>query len=216
MLVDKTNKNYIKNENPYRRYKEKTNNDILKLYYQYNHLKNIYRQGWLTNLIGKEHPERIESIADHSWSVTMLALSIIEKYKLDYNIEKCMKLALIHELGEIYAGDYTPNSITKEEKHKLEEQAVEKLLEDVKFENDFKQLWLEYENEASTEAEFIKQVDKLECIMQASCYGLNTKFMLGESKISIPCLKEIIQELKIITQSNEIPLCMRKKDQEDR
>lgn len=35
----------------------------------------------------------------------MLAISVIEKYKLGYDITKCMKLSIIHELGEIYAGD---------------------------------------------------------------------------------------------------------------
>ncbi len=39
----------------------------------------------------------------------MLAMSIIEKYELDLDIEKCMKLAMIHEFGEIYAGDFIPN-----------------------------------------------------------------------------------------------------------
>ena len=162
-----------------------------------------------------EHYAEVESIADHSWSVTMLAMSIIEKYQLDYDIGKCMKLALIHELGEIYAGDYTPNSITKQEKHKLEEQAVDKLLENVNFNNNFKELWLEYENTTSKEADFVKQIDKLECMIQASCYDLDSKFISGEDKITLPCLKEIVEELKHITQGNNLPLYMKNVNKED-
>lgn len=209
-MKDKINNNYIKNENPYNKYKGLVNNDILKLYYQYNHLKNIYRQGWLTSLIGMEHKDKAESIADHSWSVTMLALSIIEKYGLDYNLEKCMKLSLVHELGEIYAGDFIPNSISKEEKHKLESEAVDKLFVDIEFNNDFKNLWDEYENCTSKEADFIKQIDKLECIIQASCYGLNSKYISGADKIKLPCLIEILEEVLKISKDNELPLFMKK------
>jgi putative hydrolase of HD superfamily len=72
----------------------------------------------------------------------MLAISIIEKYKLDYDITKCMKLSIIHELGEIYAGDFTPcDNITKAKKHELEKEAVQRLLNSINFENDFFQLW---------------------------------------------------------------------------
>ncbi len=208
-MKDKINNNYIKNENPYNKYKETVNNDILKLYYQYNHLKNIYRQGWLTSLLGMEYKDKSESIADHSWSVTMLAISVIEKYDLDYNIEKCMKLSLVHEIGEIYAGDFIPNSISKEEKHKLESDAVDKLFVDIEFKNDFKELWNEYENCESEEAKFIKQLDKLECIIQASCYGLNSKYISGADKIKLPCLIEILEEVIKISENNEVPLFMR-------
>ena len=90
MLKDEKNSNFVKNQNPYNKYKTIINNDILKLYYQFTHLKNIYRQGWLTSLLGMKYENKVESVADHSWSVTMLAMSIIEKYDLDFDIEKCM------------------------------------------------------------------------------------------------------------------------------
>ena len=43
MLKDEKNSNFVKNQNPYNKYKTIINNDILKLYYQFTHLKNIYR-----------------------------------------------------------------------------------------------------------------------------------------------------------------------------
>lgn len=210
MLKDKNNNNYIKNENPYIKYKNTVSNDAIKLFLQLSHLKNLYRQGWITKLLGMEYKDKVETVAEHSWSVAMLAMSIIEKYNLNYNMEKCIKLALIHELGEIYAGDYTTNSISKDKKHILEKEAVEKLLEDIEFKNDFIELWNEYENEVSEESKYIKQIDKLECIMQAVCYGLDAKYINGDEKINIPCLLEILEEIKEISKNNEIPLCDRK------
>lgn len=210
MLKDTENNNYIKNENAYMKYKNSINNDAIKLFFQFCHLKNLYRQGWLTKLLGMNYKDKTESVADHSWAVAMLSIIFIEKYDLDYNVEKCLKLALIHELGEIYAGDFTPNSITKQEKHKLEKSAVKKLFKDIEFENDFQELWNEYENELSAEAKFIKQLDKLECIMQAVSYGLDAKYINGAEKITIPCLIEVLTEVKEISKNNNIPLCDRK------
>ncbi len=66
MLKDEQNKNFIKNKNPYNKYKENIKNDILKLYYQFTHLKKIYRQGRLTSLLGMQYENIIESVADHS------------------------------------------------------------------------------------------------------------------------------------------------------
>ena len=212
MMKDEKNHNFVKNQNPYNKYKGIVQNDVLKLYYQFTHLKNIYRQGWFTSLLGMQYENKIESVADHSWAVTMLAMTIIEKYNLNLDIEKCMKLAIIHELGEIYAGDFTPNQINKEEKHRLEEKAVDELLDSLEFDNDLKKLWTEYEEKESPEADFIKQVDKLECILQAGSYGLNAKYIKGAESISMPCLKEVLEDAYKITQNNELPLCFRDDD----
>ena len=194
MEKDIKNNNYVKNQNPYNEFKGKIHNDVLKLYYQFIHLKNLYRQGWLTNIIGLDAEKRVESVADHSWSVSMLCMSIIQKYNLELDLERCMKLAMVHELGEIYAGDFIPNQVSKEEKHKLEVQAVDTLLDEASFDNDFKELWLEYENQLSDEAVFVKQVDKLEPMLQAPAYGVRTKDFFNSDSITIPCLKEILNE----------------------
>ncbi len=195
MEKDVRNNNYVKSQNPYNNYKGIINNDVLKLYYQFIHLKNLYRQGWLTHIIGLDAENKVESVADHSWSVTMLCTSIIQKYKLDLDLEKCMKLALVHELGEIYAGDFIPNQVSKEEKHRLEEEAVDTLINEASFENDFKALWIEYENQLSKEAEFVKQVDKLDPILQSIAYGVKPKDFFKDEAITIPCLRELLDEV---------------------
>ncbi len=214
ILKDENNSNYIKRYSAYNMYKDKKiNNDLITFYYQFNHLKNIYRQGWIKSLIGPKKIFEIESIADHSWSVAMLAITIIEKYNLDYDITKCMKLSIIHELGEIYGGDFTPiDKISKEEKHKIERESIQKLLNTISFKTDFLELWEEYERQETKEAIFIKQLDKLECIMQGSSYGLDIYYMKnGNDKINLPYLKEILDEIKEITMNNEIPFVIKNK-----
>lgn len=206
ILKDGKNGNYIKDTNPYEKF-ECIENDILSFYMKYNQLKNLYRQGWLKVRIGLEHKDKCESVADHSFSVALLAITIIEKYKLDYDVLKCMKMAIIHELGEIYAGDYTPyDNITKEDKHIKEKEAVKKVIESLDFDNDFLNLWEEYEKRESKEAKFIKNIDELEFLLQASSYGLDANcFERCLSHIEDKHCLEIAKEALKITKGNNKP-----------
>ena len=58
----------------------------------------------------KDYPQqkRYESVADHTWRMAML-LIVSEKYLSDpLDISKALKMALIHDLPEIIAGDLSP------------------------------------------------------------------------------------------------------------
>lgn len=197
---------YIKDTNPYERY-HKIENDIVAFYMKYNQLKNLYRQGWLKVRIGIEHKDKCESIADHSFSMALLGITIIEKYKLKYDVLKVLKICIIHELGEIYAGDYTPyDTITPEEKYRKEEKAIKEVLYSLDFDNDFFELWKEFEEGKTDEAKFVKNLDILEFLCQAAAYGLDVScFKRSLSKINNKYVKEIIEQLKLITTGNKKP-----------
>ena len=206
ILKDKNNGNYIKDLNPYERY-ENIDNDVISFYMQYNHLKNIYRQGWLKVRIGLEHREKCESVADHSFSMALLAITMIEKYKLPYDTLKCIKMCIIHELGEIYAGDYTPyDNITKEEKHLKEKEAIQKVLKQLDFDNDFLQLWKEFEKRETEEAKFVKNLDELEFLLQSAAYELDaSSFKRCIENITDELCKEIVNSLINLTKNNKKP-----------
>lgn len=206
ILKDVNNNNYIKDSNPYEKFK-KIDNDILSFYMKYNQLKNIYRQGWLKVRIGLEHKDKCESIADHSFSVALLALTIIEKNKLELDTFKCIKMAIIHELGEIYAGDFTPyDNITKEEKHIKEKEAILQVLSTLDKDNDFLELWEEFEKAETEEAKFIKNVDQLEFLLQACAYGYDAQyFERSLSKIVNPHCREIALSAVETTKGNKKP-----------
>lgn len=206
LLQDENNNNYIKDTNPYEKF-EKIDNDILSFYMKYNQLKNIYRQGWLKVRIGLEHAAKCESVADHSFSVALLALTIIEKNKLDLDTFKCVKMSIIHELGEIYAGDYTPyDNVTKEEKHNQEKEAIKRVLSSIDEDNDFMSLWEEFEIRESKEAKFVKNVDNLEFLLQACAYGYDASyFKRSLEEITDPYCKEIAENAVEITKGNKRP-----------
>ena len=206
ILIDKENKNFIKDINPYERFKN-TQNGIFEFYMKYNQLKNIYRQGWLKVRIGLEHANKCESIADHSFSVALLALTIIEQKRLNLDTFKCIKMGIIHELGEIYAGDYTPyDNITKEEKHIKEKEAILKVLKSLDENNDFLELWNEYEKQETSEAIFIKNIDQLEFLLQACAYGYDAQyFKRSLNSITDPYCMEIAQAAVEASKGNKRP-----------
>ena len=117
---------------------------------------------------------KAESIAEHSWRVTMMCLLMAPSIK-ELDINKVLKLSLVHDLGEVYEGDISAKIITDEHrKFETEEQAIMKLtnyLPEAQAKQ-LSELWYEY-NEAKThEALFVKGVDKLETIIQHN-QGLN-------------------------------------------
>ena len=130
--------------------------------------KHLYRQGWLHQWISLEN---CESVAEHSFCVALLALVLADEYSIELDTAKVIRMALIHDLGEIYAGDFTPaDNIYRKDKYELEKQSVVKVLD--KLPHGFKwiELWEEYETGESTESQFVKQLDKLEMALQASVY----------------------------------------------
>lgn len=141
---------------------------IIETYFEFVQLKQLYRQGWLHNGILLEN---CESVAEHSFGVALLALVLADEYSVELDTAKVIRMALIHDLGEIYAGDFTPaDNIDRNDKYNLEKQSVMKVLE--KLPNGFKwiALWEEYEIGESAESQFVKQLDKLEMALQASVY----------------------------------------------
>lgn len=207
--IDANNQNYIKDSNPYERLglKTKTSNSVLSFYMKSNQLKNIYRQGWLKVRIGIEFKDKCESVADHSFSVALLALTIIEENQLNLDTLKCMKMAIVHDLGEVYLGDFTPyDNITKTEKHHQERKAILKILENLDEDNDFFTIWEEFEKAETPESKLMKSVDSLEFLLQACAYGYDAKyFEKSLSKITEPHCKEIALAAIEATKGNKKP-----------
>ncbi|MGL5099739.1 MAG: HD domain-containing protein, partial [Fusobacteriaceae bacterium] len=49
--------------------------------------------------------ERRENDAEHSWHMSLAAMTLREYYKEEVDMEKVLKMILIHDIVEIYAGD---------------------------------------------------------------------------------------------------------------
>lgn len=91
---------------------------------------------------------------------------------LDRN--KCIKMAIVHDLAEAIVGDITPHDgVSKEEKNRREQEAINtmcNMLGGGPRAKEIHDLWLEYEANSSPEAKVVKDFDKVEMILQALEY----------------------------------------------
>ena len=91
---------------------------------------------------------------------------IIKDPSLDRN--RCIQMALVHDLAESIAGDITPHApVTKDEKYKLEDDGFKELCDMLGNGPEAQlmyQLWQEYEQCSTPEAKLVKDLDKFEVL----------------------------------------------------
>ncbi|MDF5719904.1 MAG: HD domain-containing protein [Rhizonema sp. PD37] len=88
------------------------------------------------------------------------------------NKQKVICMALLHDFGEIYAGDFTPlDKVEALEKQLLERQSVQQVLSKLPSSSTYLALWEEYEAGISPEANFVRQIDRLEMGLQSSKFS---------------------------------------------
>ena len=141
--------------------------NIINYYVLCNRLKTTIRSGWKDWNVKRE---RLESVADHIYGVQMLAIAMKSEYQYNIDIQKVVLMLAIHELGETVIGDLTQFEISKEEKKKLEHEAVHKILENLIDGTQIEKLFYEYDDHHTPEALFAYQCDKLECDLQCKLY----------------------------------------------
>lgn len=107
---------------------------------------------------------RFENSAEHSWQGAIAAMVLQEYYPEKLNMEKVMSMLLIHDLGEIYAGDtWVFDDEKKLHSHDRELESIEKtmsILPEEKYLN-MKNSWLEFEKGQSAEARYARVIDAL-------------------------------------------------------
>jgi len=158
-----------------------------------NKLKNIIRTGWKDWNVKKD---RLESVAEHIYGVQMLAIAMKSEYKYDIDIMKVIFMLAIHELGETVIGDITMFQISKEEKEKIEHEAVSKILKGLLDGKEIESLFFEFDERKTKEAIFAYQCDKLECDLQCKLYGEENLVDLnnqeGNKTMNHPIVKELL------------------------
>lgn len=127
------------------------------------------RRGWIQRLDLRD----VESVADHTFGVAML--SLFEGERRGYNVEKILKLALIHDLEEALIGDLTPRdkkNLGTDEVVGWKKAAINRILDllPTKRREYFRRLWAELKTGRSREARLVRQLDKLEMAFQANQY----------------------------------------------
>ena len=155
---------------------------------------------------------RFENSAEHSWQSAMASIVLQDYYPEKLNMEKVISMLLIHDLGEIYAGDtWVFDDEKKLHAHDRELASIEKtmsLLPEVTYVS-MKNSWLEFEKEQSPEARYARVIDALVPLinhLEVSEVDYNPdhirsemvlekkKFIKSESKELWKLTEELIQE----------------------
>lgn len=142
-------------------------NSFLDFCHQAEGLKKLLRHSWLSD-------GRQESVAEHSWRISLMVMVLESSFKVD--LAKAIKMALVHDLAEVYAGDTWAFEATRKGKHQLEELGLAKIVAKLPaaVSKEIKLLWQEYELCQSEEAKLVKALDKLEVLIQHNESSVNT------------------------------------------
>lgn len=122
-------------------------------------LKNNTRHSWTST-------GRHESVAEHSWRLALLALFMRDEFP-DADIDKVIRMCLIHDMGEAFTGDIP--AFHKEAAHEAAEAvAYQGWLDSLpdSYKDELSRLWQEMASQQSTEARLYKALDKMETLMQ--------------------------------------------------
>ena len=155
---------------------------------------------------------RFENSAEHSWQGAIAAMVLQDYYPEKLDMEKVISMLLIHDLGEIYAGDtWVFDDKNKVHSHDRELESIEKtmsILPEEKYLN-MKNSWLEFEKGQSAEARYARVIDALVPLinhLEVSDVNYNPdhissemvlekkKFIKGESKELWKLTEELVQK----------------------
>jgi putative hydrolase of HD superfamily len=175
--------------------------DVLSISKYCGDLKLVPRTGWVKRNV----PNRIESVAEHSFRIGCLALLLNDD---TLNSEKVISMGLIHDLAESIVGDIAPGQgISDDEKRKLEEQAMKTIMKTKLFfpakHEKIMSLWEEYEARNTPESKVVKDLDRFELLLQADEYetaneglDLSEFFQSGRGKILHPTIQKWFDALE--------------------
>jgi len=206
--------------------KEKSSDEIkntLNFLLEISKLKGKKRRGWIIHQI-----KNSETAAEHIFHLAILVWILGKRKKI--NLEKAIKMALIHDLCEVYAEDLTPydpllpkdkkkireilkrwpkfTSTLKKKKEKKKNTAETKAFEKLiavcpkEFKGEVKNLWMDFSRRLSKEARFVKQADKMVNFLQGIEYW--KKYGKIQYRLWTRWIKEIIDDSTLLEFINAI------------
>ena len=109
---------------------------------------------------------RHESVAEHSWRIALMAMLIAPEFP-EADMDKVIRMCLIHDLGEAFTGDIPTFDKTEADSQKedaLFDRWVQTLPECTR--EEFSGLLLEMNAMETLEAKIYKALDKMEAVIQ--------------------------------------------------
>lgn len=107
--------------------------------------------------------KRYENSAEHSWHICLFALMMKDYAEEDIDILRVLKMLLIHDLGEIDAGDTIIYASETTENKANEEAGVRRIvgLLPKPMQQEYIDLWLEFETGQTADSRFARGIDRV-------------------------------------------------------
>lgn len=140
---------------------------------------------------------RFENSAEHSWQGALMALVFREYIPEEVNLEKVMSMLLIHDLGEIYAGDtFIFDDVGKIDSYHRELESLKISLDKLPSDqqDSFLGLWQEFETGISMEAKYARVLDALVPLLNHLEVAQPNDNPHGLTKTQVIAKKSFIQE----------------------
>lgn len=115
--------------------------------------------------------KRQENDAEHSWHLAIMLMTLEKDFKAKFDILQAIKLIMVHDLVEIHTGDdFVTTEEAKAKKHAAEDKSAKKIfgLLPPDLEQEFYDLWQEYDKGKTEESKIAKGLDKLSYALQHS------------------------------------------------
>lgn len=117
---------------------------------------------------------RHESVAEHCWMMTLMAYFVRDEFP-EADMDKVIRMCLIHDLGEAFTGDI-PSFDKTAENEKTEERLLRDWVDTLPefYREEMTALYGEMEKRETLEAKIYKAIDNLEAVIQHNISDLAT------------------------------------------
>ena len=117
---------------------------------------------------------RTESVAEHSWRASLMALLLKEVFP-EADINRVVEMCIVHDLGECFTGDI-PTFIKTDDDRAAEDELMDNWIKGLPdgVSERFSALFEEMNAQQTVEAKIFKAIDKLEALIQHNESPLDT------------------------------------------
>lgn len=174
--------------------KDKTNQKDINLLFELGNIRFIERM-W-RRFLGHD----FQNLAEHHFRVFWIAM-VIASHEEGVDTGKIAKMALLHDIAESRTGDV--DYLSRQYVERREEMAIKDMLGGSSLEDEFIELWREYEKRESLESRIVKDADNLDCDFEladqkskgSSIINKDTRDFVAENKLYTTTAKQMYKQV---------------------
>ncbi len=148
--------------------------------------------------------DRYESVAEHSWTIALMAMLLSHEEEFaDVDMNKVIRMCLIHDLGESFTGDI-PTFLKSTDNEESEEEIFRRWIDtfDENVRNEWIDLLEEMSEQQTLESRIYKSFDKLEALISHNESDIKTWLPL-EYDLQITYGRDQVQFSEYLRQLKE-------------